>query len=73
MAQPIITIDAALSALASATTPDEFIQLSNQAAALQVYDKARQARDGRPESLRRNPASRRTEARRTPGDDPEAA
>lgn len=37
MAQPVITIDAALSALVSATTPDELIQLSNHAAALQAY------------------------------------
>ena len=37
MAQPVITIDAALSALASATTPDDLIQLSNKAAALQVH------------------------------------
>src|SRR6516162_7070453 len=44
MTQPIITIDAALRALASATTPDELIQLSNQAAALQVY--ARRAKLG---------------------------
>ena len=44
MAQPVITIDAALSALASAKTPDELIQLSNQAAALQVY--ARRAKLG---------------------------
>jgi hypothetical protein len=33
MSQPLITIDAALHALASATTPDELIKLSNQAAA----------------------------------------
>jgi hypothetical protein len=44
MAQPVITIDAALSALASAKTPDELIQLSNQAAALRVY--ARRAKLG---------------------------
>src|SRR6516164_4892054 len=39
MSQPLITIDAALHALASATTPDELITLANQAAALQVYAK----------------------------------
>ena len=39
MSQPLITIDAALQALASATTPDELIKLANQAAALQVYAK----------------------------------
>src|ERR1700731_4740905 len=39
MGQPLITIDAALQALASATTPDELITLANQAAALQVYAK----------------------------------
>jgi hypothetical protein len=44
MAQSVITIDAALSALVSATTPDELIQLSNQAAALPVY--ARRAKLG---------------------------
>jgi N6-adenosine-specific RNA methylase IME4 len=44
MTQPVITIDGALRALASATTPDELIQLSNQAAALQVY--ARRAKLG---------------------------
>ena len=44
MSQAVITIDAALRALASATTPDELIQLSNQAAALPVY--ARRARLG---------------------------
>src|SRR6516165_4930801 len=44
MSQPVITIDAALSALASATTPDELITLANQAAALQVY--ARRAKLG---------------------------
>jgi hypothetical protein len=44
MAQPVITIDAALSALASAKTPDVLIQLSNQAAALRVY--ARRAKLG---------------------------
>jgi len=44
MSQAVITIDAALRALASATTPDELIQLSNQAAALQVY--ARRAKLG---------------------------
>jgi hypothetical protein len=38
MAQPVITIDAALSALASAKTPGELIQLSNQAAALPVCE-----------------------------------
>jgi hypothetical protein len=38
MAQPVITIDAALSALASAKTPGELIQLSNQAAALRVCE-----------------------------------
>jgi hypothetical protein len=44
MGQPLITIDAALQALASATTPDELINLANQAAALQVY--ARRAKLG---------------------------
>jgi hypothetical protein len=44
MAQAIITIDAALSAPASANTPDELITLANQAAALQVY--ARRAKLG---------------------------
>src|SRR6516164_2039439 len=44
MSQPLITIDAALHALASATTPDELITLANQAAALQVY--ARRAKLG---------------------------
>ena len=44
MSQPLITIDAALQALASANTPDELIKLANQAAALQVY--ARRARLG---------------------------
>jgi hypothetical protein len=44
MSQPVITIDAALSALASANTPDELITLVNQAAALQVY--ARRAKLG---------------------------
>src|SRR5580704_10776005 len=39
MSQPLITIDADLHALASATTPDELITLANQAAALQVYAK----------------------------------
>jgi N6-adenosine-specific RNA methylase IME4 len=37
MTQPLITIDAALQALASANTPDELITLSNQAEALRVY------------------------------------
>jgi hypothetical protein len=37
--QPLITIDAALQALASATTPDELITLANQAEALRVYVK----------------------------------
>ena len=44
MSQSVITIDAALSALASANTPDELITLANQAAALQVY--ARRAKLG---------------------------
>ena len=44
MSQPVITIDGALSALASANTPDELITLANQAAALQVY--ARRAKLG---------------------------
>jgi hypothetical protein len=44
MGQPLITIDAALQALASATTPDELITLANRAAALQVY--ARRAKLG---------------------------
>jgi N6-adenosine-specific RNA methylase IME4 len=44
MNQPLITIDAALQALASATTPDELINLANRAAALQVY--ARRAKLG---------------------------
>jgi hypothetical protein len=39
MSQPLITIDADLHALASATAPDELITLANQAAALQVYAK----------------------------------
>jgi N6-adenosine-specific RNA methylase IME4 len=37
MSQPLITVDAALQALASANTPDELITLSNQAEALRVY------------------------------------
>jgi N6-adenosine-specific RNA methylase IME4 len=37
MSQALITVDAALQALASATTPDELINLANQAAALQLY------------------------------------
>jgi len=44
MSQPLITINAALQALASATTPDELITLANQAAALEVY--ARRAKLG---------------------------
>src|SRR5438445_6820162 len=44
MSQPVITIDAALHALASANTPDELIMLANQAAALQIY--ARRAKLG---------------------------
>ena len=44
MSQPLITVDAALHALASATTSDELITLANQAAALQVY--ARRAKLG---------------------------
>src|SRR6266481_4558676 len=44
MGQPLITIDAALQALASANTPDELITLANQAAALEVY--ARRAKLG---------------------------
>jgi N6-adenosine-specific RNA methylase IME4 len=44
MSQPLITVDAALHALASATTPDELINLANQAAAMQVY--ARRAKLG---------------------------
>jgi N6-adenosine-specific RNA methylase IME4 len=44
VSQPLITIDAALQALASASTPDELIKLANQAVALQVY--ARRARLG---------------------------
>jgi N6-adenosine-specific RNA methylase IME4 len=44
MAQPLITVDAALLALASAKTPDELITLANQAAALEVY--ARRAKLG---------------------------
>jgi hypothetical protein len=44
MSQPLITIDAALHALASAKTPDELITLANQGAALQVY--ARRAKLG---------------------------
>jgi len=44
VSQPLITIDAALQALASATTPDELITLANQATALQVY--ARRAKLG---------------------------
>jgi hypothetical protein len=34
MNQSLITIDAALNALASATTPDELVTIANQAAAL---------------------------------------
>jgi hypothetical protein len=64
MAQPIITIDAALSALASATTLGEFIELSNQAAALQVY--ARRAKLGIvAQPFGGNPTPGRKEARRT--------
>jgi N6-adenosine-specific RNA methylase IME4 len=44
MNQPLITVDAALHAIASANTPDELITLANQAAALQVY--ARRAKLG---------------------------
>jgi transcriptional regulator with GAF, ATPase, and Fis domain len=44
MNQPLITVDAALQALALASTPDELITLANQAAALQVY--ARRAKLG---------------------------
>jgi hypothetical protein len=44
MSQPLITVDAALHALASATTPDELINLANEAAALQIY--ARRAKLG---------------------------
>src|SRR6201998_3880093 len=44
MSQPLITVDAALHALASANTPDELITLANQAAALEVY--ARRAKLG---------------------------
>src|ERR1700746_3800880 len=44
MSQPLITVDAALHALASDNTPDELISLANQAAALEVY--ARRAKLG---------------------------
>jgi len=44
MKQPVVTVDAALRALASANTPDELLTLANQAAALQVY--ARRAKLG---------------------------
>jgi N6-adenosine-specific RNA methylase IME4 len=44
MSQSLITIDAALHALASANTPDELITLANRAAALEVY--ARRAKLG---------------------------
>jgi N6-adenosine-specific RNA methylase IME4 len=44
MSQPLITVDAALHALASANTPDELITLANRAAALEVY--ARRAKLG---------------------------
>jgi hypothetical protein len=44
MSQPLITVDAALHALASATTPDELINLANQAAALQIYARRTEAR-----------------------------
>jgi len=37
MNKPVITLDAALPALASTDTPDELVTLANQAAALQVY------------------------------------
>ena len=40
MDQPLITVDAALHALASANTPDELITIADQAAALQVYCRA---------------------------------
>jgi hypothetical protein len=65
-------IDAALSALASATTPDEFIQPSNQAAASQVY--ARRAKLGMVAQNRCAEIRLRAERklRGTPGDDPEA-
>jgi hypothetical protein len=64
MSQPLITVDAALQALASANTPDELIKLANQEAALRVYAK----RDGPPEPLCGTPAPRRIEARGTPRD-----
>ena len=44
MSPPLITIDAALQALASANTPDELLKLANQAAAMHVY--ARRAKFG---------------------------
>jgi N6-adenosine-specific RNA methylase IME4 len=44
MDQPLITVDAALHARASAKTPDELITLANQATALEVY--ARRAKLG---------------------------
>jgi hypothetical protein len=44
MDQPLITVDAALHALASANTPNELIALANKAAALEVY--ARRAKLG---------------------------
>jgi hypothetical protein len=73
MTRPVITIDAALTALASATTLDELIQLSNQAAALQVY--AQRAKLGMVAQNRCAEIRLRAERklRGTPGDDPEAA
>jgi N6-adenosine-specific RNA methylase IME4 len=44
MNQPLITVDAALHALASANAPDELVTLLNQTAALEVY--ARRAKLG---------------------------
>ena len=69
MAQSVITIDAALSALVSATTPDELIQLSNQAAALPVYARrAKLGMVGQDRCAIRLRAERKL--RGTPGDDP---
>jgi hypothetical protein len=44
MSQPLITVDAALYALASATTLDELINFANHAAALQIYARRTEAR-----------------------------
>jgi hypothetical protein len=70
MARPVITIDAALSALAS--NARRIIQLSNQAAAFRVY--ARRAKLGMVAQNRFAEIRLRAERklRGTPGDDPEA-